>query len=711
LIPSSRPIRLIATTETLNSRKRIIVDIQDNIIKANPYFKTLSSTIYSDLIENINIVTLKKHEILFHEGDFADAFYIVKEGAVRITTIDNNGNTIFLARIATGGFFGEQAFSPSSSPRRQATVSAQVDSILYQIPRTFLLHINQLDQKIQLRLEKQNLVYLKEKMHKLANDIQHLTYNISDITENKLHFVKYTVIYMQNEPADKAYILVSGEIELRSYDHHKQLQQLYDINPGQLFGTECFTDDPNNKLVYTHNAIVKHDANVIVISKLDYDKVIKKYPLLSELSASFNREFATTVKGKIFQFRSEYFEMPSTTSIISLTDKREIICQQIISMNIFLAVVSNHSYDNELNYIRDENTSREIRLANNKIIGLFDIGTWEDSYSLLKLMIDEIVLNEAQLKEFTQTGHITIDVRTLDDTETVCKCMRVSRSVIAKLITSGSASNLAEISRKTGAGTVCGGCKPNILEMLGTDAWIPYTITKNITHHAEIKSFQLNPIKQKIPIFKPGQHIIIKAKINDAWVQRNYTLTSTPDLPYLEISVKKESKGIFSPWLFQNANNNHIFYISGPYGEFTADENKNAPIVCIVGGIGVTPAIAFLRYFATIEFNQKIYVDYSVQNPEQFILNKEFELLSEKHQNMIVNHRVTSIQGQITETEIQNIILSIPECHVYVCGPKGLEKLTVDAFRKLNIDPARLHVEQFIHAGAPDNMPQTINLE
>jgi CRP/FNR family transcriptional regulator len=105
------------------------MDLNHDIIKSNPYFNSLNNESYSKLAQQIAVLNLHKNEVLFREGDFADAFYVVAKGAVRITTINVQGKTIFLARIAEGGFFGEQAFSSSSSSRRQAAAMAQMDTV------------------------------------------------------------------------------------------------------------------------------------------------------------------------------------------------------------------------------------------------------------------------------------------------------------------------------------------------------------------------------------------------------------------------------------------------------------------------------------------------------------------------------------------------------------------------------------------------------
>ena len=679
------------------------MDIEHAIIKSNPFFSSFDDKDYSTLLPHITLVTLKPQEVLFHEGDFSDAFYIVKDGAIRIITINSRGETVFVARVGARGFFGEQAFSPAFSPRRRATAIAQVESTLYRFPRDVLRSLRHRDPRLQLILQKQGVQYIREKLQTLVNNFQQTAFHIEQIMGKIQSFPKRSVLFFQGETAHRAYIVVDGEIELRTYDQEKRIQQQTSIGPGQLFGAEGLSEHG----IYLETAITKEDASIISIDSSRYQKVAENHPLLKKLGERFSRQFTFKAKGKILQFRSEYLDMPAITSIISLSDGQEIVCQQIISADMFIASITHVTATHEIKFTRDENYSRTLSLEKNKIIGFSDYGIWQDSHALLDFIIEGVEITEKQIEEFLKTGRILTQTIEKTDEKLVCICMRVPYSIINKLIVSENA-DFSDIRKRTGAGSVCGGCKPLILEMLGTNAWSPCIVFRVINHTPHIRSFQFRPLNKTIFPFQAGQYLVIKVKIDNVWVQRNYTLTSTSEQPYYEITVKKEPKGLFSSWLFEHAEENLIVYVAGPYGQFTLESTNGMPIVCFMGGIGITPAIAFTRYLANAKKQQRIYIDYSVVLAEQFILMDEFSNMTKKHSTIAMNHRITNISGMLTEQEIKTIILSIDSCHIYLCGPQGLEKLVIDTFNKMNLTSERLHVEQFIHAGSPENLPQTI---
>lgn len=91
-------------------------------LEHTPLFNRLSPDLLEYLIDIIAVVELEEHQILFEEGDVADAMYVVVEGSVVATTAPRDGELLELARLVEGEFFGEIGLL--SDQPRQATVSA-----------------------------------------------------------------------------------------------------------------------------------------------------------------------------------------------------------------------------------------------------------------------------------------------------------------------------------------------------------------------------------------------------------------------------------------------------------------------------------------------------------------------------------------------------------------------------------------------------------
>jgi CRP-like cAMP-binding protein len=74
---------------------------------------------------------LKKHDILFREGENSEAMYIIKSGKIAITKI-KGPSEIILAELGPGDMLGEMAFFDNKP--RSATAKAISDSVIIELP-------------------------------------------------------------------------------------------------------------------------------------------------------------------------------------------------------------------------------------------------------------------------------------------------------------------------------------------------------------------------------------------------------------------------------------------------------------------------------------------------------------------------------------------------------------------------------------------------
>ena len=78
-------------------------------------------------------------EILIHEGDTADALYLIAEGRVRVTNRRDDGTPQVLAELGRGELVGEMALVANQP--RSATVTAVRDSLVLELPASTFLDL------------------------------------------------------------------------------------------------------------------------------------------------------------------------------------------------------------------------------------------------------------------------------------------------------------------------------------------------------------------------------------------------------------------------------------------------------------------------------------------------------------------------------------------------------------------------------------------
>src|SRR5690349_10755948 len=72
-----------------------------------PLFRHLNQHDLAELAEEVDQVSFKSGEVIFHALDQGDALYLVESGAIRIWVTDEDVRQITLSELKPGDFFGE----------------------------------------------------------------------------------------------------------------------------------------------------------------------------------------------------------------------------------------------------------------------------------------------------------------------------------------------------------------------------------------------------------------------------------------------------------------------------------------------------------------------------------------------------------------------------------------------------------------------------
>lgn len=144
------------------------------ILKEIMLFKDLTTF---EIIK-VNKVTktrnFKSDEVIFREGAMGDSLYIVKNGSVRVTKLDEGGEEKVLAILNTGDHFGEIALVDNHP--RSATVIANEDTELIQIQADDFNKLLDSDKEIALKFYKS---FVKVLCARLRDTNESLTFSRS----------------------------------------------------------------------------------------------------------------------------------------------------------------------------------------------------------------------------------------------------------------------------------------------------------------------------------------------------------------------------------------------------------------------------------------------------------------------------------------------------------------------------------------------------
>src|SRR5581483_793731 len=89
--------------------------------------------------EGRSISTYRKGQVLFSQGDPADAVFYIQKGKVKVTVISEQGKEAVVAILETDEFFGEGCLAGQT--QRISTVAAMADSVIVRLGKAAIVRV------------------------------------------------------------------------------------------------------------------------------------------------------------------------------------------------------------------------------------------------------------------------------------------------------------------------------------------------------------------------------------------------------------------------------------------------------------------------------------------------------------------------------------------------------------------------------------------
>jgi CRP/FNR family transcriptional regulator, cyclic AMP receptor protein len=89
--------------------------------------------------EGRSITRFRKGQIVFSQGDPADAVFYVQSGKAKVTVVSEQGKEAVVTVLGKGNFFGEGCLAGQT--QRIATVVTMVDSVIARLERTAIVRV------------------------------------------------------------------------------------------------------------------------------------------------------------------------------------------------------------------------------------------------------------------------------------------------------------------------------------------------------------------------------------------------------------------------------------------------------------------------------------------------------------------------------------------------------------------------------------------
>ncbi len=220
----------------------------------------------------------------------------------------------------------------------------------------------------------------------------------------------------------------------------------------------------------------------------------------------------------------------------------------------------------------------------------------------------------------------------------------------------------------------------------------PYTIVELFTTAKDVDVLRLKATDNTTLSFDPGMFVMLiyKDPASGADISRAFSLASSPDSETIDFIVAM-IHGQFTSKL-DVAKVGDTLYVTGPYGQFKFDANKDKKVLFLAGGTGLAPFISMLRMIHEKKLQIDINLVYSIKHPDEIILKEELDMYVKKlGMNMTITvtredgaESWTGEKGHIDASMIARHAPDFLERGAYICGPLNFVKAMKDGLVSIN---------------------------
>ncbi len=676
--------------------------ITSNFLNNVTFLNSLEQSVIDALRANAEIVNFESGEVILREGDSSNAAWVVIEGKVQIYKERLDGQHLFLHTVQAGELFGEQALITGN--KRNACARAQTPVAALRLPEVaFLAAISTqsgIREKFVLLGDKQ----LYENIARESTLLKSMSLDGGPSQSGRERVVADSqVLFREGDEASHIYVILSGRAAVYQLKDGDQVL-LAKMTQGQTIGELALI----HHLPRAATVIAEGNLRLYEIDADYFYKLNKGSEELRDYLQVLEKIYILPRRGFVTQYKGRYLGHDAFNTLYDLSDGTKLIASNVIGEKLcnlerVLTATEATLKIKTLHYVDESRAiKREIRLnQNGQIYGLTVFGEWSELPDLYVKAMDGIKLEAAEIEKFSLTGSINVvrePTTTSINDQVICHCINIKRKTLhAEII--GGANDFLTLQNVTSCGTVCGGCIPTIKELLGGPSSVPVKVREEIVVCESIRTFRLEPLQGEALQSFPGQHIILEAEIEGNWVRRPYTLSAPVRDGSYEVTIKRESYGRFSSWMFDERRDDMPLRISPPQGNYFWREGEN-PVVCLVAGIGVTPALAICRTIVDTKLKNRLHTDYSAHSFLDFAYASELTAATESFSNITLKLRATSLESRLNLAEIKRLHAELPTADYFLCGPQGYIDSVTRHLQDVGIATERVHTEVFVQVGS-----------
>ena len=209
--------------------------------------------------------------------------------------------------------------------------------------------------------------------------------------------------------------------------------------------------------------------------------------------------------------------------------------------------------------------------------------------------------------------------------------------------------------------------------------------------------------------FRPGQYVNVAFPVSGGGqdsVDRSYSLSSSPTKPWtFDITVKRDPRGLVSPWVHENVRPGTVLEMLGPVGAFhLPDADRRARYLLLAAGAGITPIMSMVRTIHSLPGQADVVVLYHGAAAGAFAFHQELAYIASVDSRVKVFYSLGDrsqpegwewLTGRLTAAMLDEVAPDANGRQVYACGPESYLNTAAELLGKVGVDSTSIHMEFF----------------
>ncbi|SEN67712.1 ring-1,2-phenylacetyl-CoA epoxidase subunit PaaE [Duganella sp. CF517] len=239
----------------------------------------------------------------------------------------------------------------------------------------------------------------------------------------------------------------------------------------------------------------------------------------------------------------------------------------------------------------------------------------------------------------------------------------------------------------------------------------PLTVSqvRNETRDTIAVTFAVPPELQDSFRFQQGQHLTLRAIIDDEDVRRSYSICSAVHEGALRVAIKRTQGGLFSSWANESIKPGLTLDVMPPMGHFNVplDAANHKHYLAFAAGSGITPILSIIKTTLAAEPHSRFTLFYGNRASSSVIFKDELSDLKDTYMDRLKLAYVMSreqqdielFNGRITKEKCAQFLrhwVRVDDIDVaFICGPEDMMLGVSEALQEAGMPKSNIKIELF----------------